>query len=206
MATDPHDTYTIDALADHQPRCRGRPRKPDALTPAERMRRYRARKKAGLVKDAKTQRIEALEAENAQLRDQIESLNRFILELDSIEVENAKLRQRIKDLEVENARLRDELVAVEAECVPEPKSVTSDEKSEAPEIIDLTPHAAGRCQAATKRGGRCRRSAKTVIVAVDSLGRRYEICACSLHQAEDRCLIAGQHLKVAKASLEPLKS
>ncbi len=83
MAKDPLDTQTIDAL--EQPRRRGRPRKPDAMTPAERMRKYRARIKAGLIqpqtKDSK--RIAELEAR-----------------IHELEIRNAKL-------EAENARLRE---------------------------------------------------------------------------------------------------
>ncbi len=45
MAKQTADTYTLDLL--DKPR-RGRPRKPDAKTPAQRAREYRARKKAAV--------------------------------------------------------------------------------------------------------------------------------------------------------------
>lgn len=47
MAKQAADLYTLDLL--NKPK-RGRPRKPDALTPAQRARRYRARKKAAAAK------------------------------------------------------------------------------------------------------------------------------------------------------------
>lgn len=47
MAKQAADLYTLDLLS--KPK-RGRPRKPDALTPAQRARRYRARKKAAAAK------------------------------------------------------------------------------------------------------------------------------------------------------------
>ena len=44
---DPDDCYTLDMLPAAAKRGRGRPRKVNALTPAQRARRYRMRKSAG---------------------------------------------------------------------------------------------------------------------------------------------------------------
>jgi hypothetical protein len=66
MAKQAADTFTLDLL--DKPK-RGRPRKPDALTDAERARRYRARKKAAIDLAACTE----LEAALARLRVAFES-------------------------------------------------------------------------------------------------------------------------------------
>ena len=66
MAKQASDTFTLDLL--DKPK-RGRPRKPNALTDAERARRYRARKKTAIDLKAHTE----LDAALARLRVAFES-------------------------------------------------------------------------------------------------------------------------------------
>ena len=66
MAKQATDTFTLDLL--DKPK-RGRPRKPNALTDAERARRYRARKKTAIDLKARTE----LDAALARLRVAFES-------------------------------------------------------------------------------------------------------------------------------------
>ncbi len=83
-----------------EPRRRGRPRKPDALTPAERMRRYRARKKAGLVKPKSVTGYEKTIAELETDRDTWK--DRAISAQDRIEA----LKRKVKELEAALERER----------------------------------------------------------------------------------------------------
>ncbi len=194
MATTPNDIQAQNP----QPKRRGRPPKPDALTPAERMRRYRARKKAGLVQpkpDAKQQRIEAMEAELEQLRQRNRELER--------KNEVLKVRLEIMEFWHDEAKRRAEeyeFLRIKYEALRASKNVTRDEKPQPTEVKELWHQADGRCQIATKRGTRCRCRDGLVVVKVERLGQKYEVTACRRHAREIQ--YHGNNLSIAKSVLE----
>ena len=126
------------------------------------MRRYRVRKKAGLIQSKSVtsddkSRIVELEA-------RIEELEACVARLQS---ENARLKNAKKNV-------------TGYENVTQPVDAGSESK---PEPIDASVHADGRCQASTAKGERC--GNKRGLIIIDSVlrdGRIVKFAVCPAHQ------------------------